>query len=57
MRDFPIAGSPRIVEQAERWRRGEIVPAVDRTYPLDQAAAAVRHLLDGHARGKVVITV
>lgn len=27
MRDFPIAGSPRIVEQAERWRRGEIVPA------------------------------
>jgi NADPH:quinone reductase-like Zn-dependent oxidoreductase len=36
---------------------GKVAPAVDRVYPLDQTAAAVRHLLDGHARGKVVITV
>ncbi|HXC85747.1 MAG TPA: NAD(P)-dependent alcohol dehydrogenase [Trebonia sp.] len=36
---------------------GAITPAIDRTYPLSQAAAAVRHLADGHARGKVVITV
>lgn len=27
MRDFPIAGSPRLVEQAEKWQRGEIMPA------------------------------
>jgi NADPH:quinone reductase-like Zn-dependent oxidoreductase len=33
-----------------------ITPAIDRTYPLTQAAAAVRHLADGHARGKLVIT-
>jgi NADPH:quinone reductase-like Zn-dependent oxidoreductase len=36
---------------------GAITPAIDRTYPLSQAAAAVRHVIDGRARGKVVITV
>ena len=36
---------------------GAITPAIDRTYPLSQAAAAVRHLADGRTRGKVVITV
>ena len=27
MRDFPVPGSPRLLEQAARWERGEIVPA------------------------------
>ncbi|WP_130513619.1 NAD(P)-dependent alcohol dehydrogenase [Krasilnikovia cinnamomea] len=36
---------------------GELTAAVDRTYPLAEAAAAIRHLLDGRVRGKVVITV
>jgi NADPH:quinone reductase-like Zn-dependent oxidoreductase len=36
---------------------GKVAPAVDRTYPLSEAAAAIRYMLDGHARGKVVITV
>jgi NADPH:quinone reductase-like Zn-dependent oxidoreductase len=36
---------------------GAITPAVDRTYPLSEAVAAVRHLADGRARGKVVISV
>lgn len=27
MRDFPVAGHPRLLEQAARWERGEIVPA------------------------------
>jgi len=36
---------------------GKIVPAIDRTYPLDETAAAIRHLLEGKARGKVVISV
>jgi NADPH:quinone reductase-like Zn-dependent oxidoreductase len=36
---------------------GKITPAVDRTYPLAETAAAVRYLLDGHARGKVVIGI
>ncbi|MCZ2806165.1 NAD(P)-dependent alcohol dehydrogenase [Modestobacter sp. VKM Ac-2983] len=34
-----------------------LTPVVDRTLPLDQVAAGIRHLLDGHARGKVVLTV
>ncbi len=36
---------------------GQVTPAIDRTYPLREAAAAMRHMLDGHARGKVVITL
>jgi NADPH:quinone reductase-like Zn-dependent oxidoreductase len=36
---------------------GAITPAVDRAYPLSEAAAAVRHLAEGRARGKVVISV
>jgi NADPH:quinone reductase-like Zn-dependent oxidoreductase len=30
---------------------------IDRTYPLSETAAAVQRMVDGHARGKVVITV
>ena len=36
---------------------GKVTPAIDRTYPLAEAAEAIRYLRDGHARGKVVITV
>lgn len=35
----------------------KITPAIDRTYPLDEAAAAIRYLEMDHARAKVVITV
>ncbi|MDQ6615649.1 MAG: NAD(P)-dependent alcohol dehydrogenase [Actinomycetota bacterium] len=35
---------------------GDVRPIMDRTYPLIDAAAAIRHLVDGHARGKIVIT-
>jgi NADPH:quinone reductase-like Zn-dependent oxidoreductase len=34
-----------------------VKPVVDRTYPLAEVPAAIRHLQDGRARGKVVITV
>ncbi len=36
---------------------GKIRPAVDRTYPLAQAAEAMGYLESGKAQGKVVITV
>jgi NADPH:quinone reductase-like Zn-dependent oxidoreductase len=36
---------------------GKITPAIDRTYPLSQTPAAIRHLQQGRARGKVVITI
>jgi NADPH:quinone reductase-like Zn-dependent oxidoreductase len=36
---------------------GKVAPAIDRTYPLAESVAAIRHMLDGRARGKIVITV
>lgn len=36
---------------------GKVKPVIDRTYPLDQIAEAIRYLEQGHARGKVVITI
>jgi NADPH:quinone reductase-like Zn-dependent oxidoreductase len=42
---------------AELMETGKVTPVVDRTYPLSETAAAIRYLEDGHARGKVVITV
>jgi NADPH:quinone reductase-like Zn-dependent oxidoreductase len=36
---------------------GKFGPAIDRTYPLSEAPAAIRYVIEGHARGKVVITV
>jgi NADPH:quinone reductase-like Zn-dependent oxidoreductase len=36
---------------------GKIVPVIDRSYPLSGVADALRYLEEGHARGKVVITV
>lgn len=36
---------------------GAVTPAIERAYPLSQAAAALRHLADGRARGKVVISI
>jgi hypothetical protein len=36
---------------------GKVVPVIDRRYPLRETAEAIRYLVEGHARGKVVITV
>jgi NADPH:quinone reductase-like Zn-dependent oxidoreductase len=36
---------------------GKISPVIDRTYPLAEVPAAIGYLEEGHARGKVVITV
>src|SRR3954451_11567366 len=36
---------------------GQLAPVIDRSYPLSEVAAAIRYLLDGRARGKLVITV
>jgi len=36
---------------------GTIVPVIDRRYTLSDAAEALRYLAEGHARGKVVITM
>ncbi|WP_317451020.1 NAD(P)-dependent alcohol dehydrogenase [Microbacterium thalassium] len=36
---------------------GMVTPVIDRIYPLDEAADALRHVGAGHTRGKVVVTV
>jgi NADPH:quinone reductase-like Zn-dependent oxidoreductase len=36
---------------------GKITPAIDQTYPLSQTPAAIRHVQEGRARGKVVISI
>jgi len=36
---------------------GKVTPVIDRTYPLAEVPEAMRYLEEGHARGKVVITV
>src|SRR6202035_3612125 len=36
---------------------GKVVPVIDRRYPFREIPEALRYLEEGHARGKVVITV
>jgi len=36
---------------------GKVVPAIDRRYPFNQVPDALRYLIEGHARAKVVITM
>jgi NADPH:quinone reductase-like Zn-dependent oxidoreductase len=36
---------------------GTVTPVIDRTYPLRDVPEAIRYLEQGHARGKIVITV
>ena len=42
---------------ADMMEAGTLKPVIDRTYKLDQVPEAIRYLEEGHARGKVVITV
>ncbi len=36
---------------------GKATPVIDRSYPLSEAPEAIRCLEEGHARGKVVVSV
>ena len=36
---------------------GKVTPVIDRTYPLNEIPAAIRYLEEGHAKGKVVISI
>jgi NADPH:quinone reductase-like Zn-dependent oxidoreductase len=36
---------------------GTLTPVIDRTFPLADTAAGLRHVEAGHARGKVIVTV
>jgi len=41
----------------ELFEAGKVVPVIDRRYPLSEVAEALRYLEEGHAQGKLVITV
>ena len=42
---------------SEMIEAGAIAPVIDRTFSLIEAPDAVRYLMEGHARGKVVVTI
>jgi len=42
---------------ADMIEAGELTPVVEKAYPMAEAAAAMAHVDDGHARGKIVVTV
>ena len=46
-----------LVFMKELLEAGKVVPVIDRRYPLSETAEAFRYLGEGHARGKVVISI
>ncbi len=55
-----LAGRERAAELDDLSRlieSGTVRPVIDRSYPLTDAADAMRHLTAGHAAGKIVVTV
>jgi NADPH:quinone reductase-like Zn-dependent oxidoreductase len=41
----------------ELMETGKLRPVIDRVYPLREVREAIRYLEQGHARGKVVLTL
>ena len=46
-----------LLDLAELLEAAQLTPVIDRTYPLSEAAEALRYVGAGHTRGKVVVTV
>ena len=42
---------------ADLMRSGEVTPVIDRRYPLNEVPAAIRYSEEGHARGKILVTM
>ena len=49
--------SEKLIVLKELIEAGKVTPVIGRTYPLSEVPEAIRYLEEGHARGKVVITV
>jgi NADPH:quinone reductase-like Zn-dependent oxidoreductase len=48
-------GRDKLDAMAELLASGKVTPVIDRRFPLEEVAAAIRYQEEGHARGKVVI--
>jgi hypothetical protein len=46
-----------LAHMGDLMKEGKVTPVIDRRYKLSEVPAAIRYLEEGHARGKVVITV
>jgi len=46
-----------LVHMKELFEAGKVKSVIERRYPLSDAAEALRYLGEGHARGKIVITM
>ncbi|MEV6525091.1 NAD(P)-dependent alcohol dehydrogenase [Longispora sp. NPDC051575] len=57
LRPFTSTGKRQdLLTLADLLATGQVTPVIDRTYPLDEAAEALRYIGAGHTRGKVVVT-
>ena len=56
-----VMGKPNkkedLVSMKELFEAGNVKPVIDRCYPLSKVPEAFRYLEEGHAQGKLVITV
>jgi NADPH:quinone reductase-like Zn-dependent oxidoreductase len=48
---------PDVEELLAMVAAGEVKPAIDRRFPLSELVEALRYVDDGHARGKVIMTI
>jgi NADPH:quinone reductase-like Zn-dependent oxidoreductase len=46
-----------LIAITELCEAGKVHPIIDRRYPLSEVPEALRYVAEGHAKGKVVITV
>ena len=52
-----VGNNEDLVVLKELVEAGEVTPVIDRAYSLSETPKAVGYVEEGHARGKVVITV
>ena len=50
-------GTDDLIVLKELIEANKVTPVIDRRYTLSEVPEAIRYLKEGHARGKVVITV
>jgi len=48
---------PDLIFIKELIESGKVTPVIDRRYPLEEAAEALRYVEQGHTQGKVILTV